>query len=128
MKWIPLLVIAVVIVVVFWLKRSGQILPQDARAQLKDGALVIDVRSAGEFNTGHLACALNIPLDQLEAAVPQRVPDKNQVLLVHCQSGVRSGMARTKLQAMGYAKVYNLGSLSRARELVGDADEAPSKP
>jgi phage shock protein E len=116
-------VIAVVIVVVFLLKRSGQISAQEARERLKDGALVIDVRSAGEFKAGHLSSAINIPLDQLEAALPLRVQDKNQVLLLHCQSGIRSGMAQKKLQAMGYAKAFNLGSLSHARDIVGDAGD-----
>lgn len=120
MKWLPLLIIAAVVLVVFVLKKRGQISPGDTLSYLKDGALVIDVRSPGEFNSGHLSAAINIPLDELDTAIAERVKDKNQVLLLHCQSGIRSAMARRKLLGMGYARVFNLGSLARARELVGE--------
>ncbi len=55
----------------------------------------------------------------IETALPHRVKDKNQVLLLHCQSGIRSGMAKKKLNGMGYANAFNLGSFGRAREITG---------
>ena len=61
MNWTPLLIVAAVVVIVFVMKRAGQISAQDALKHLKNGALVIDVRSPGEFNSGHLAQAINIP-------------------------------------------------------------------
>ena len=121
MKWTPILIIVAILVVVFILKQAGQISPKDALSYLKEGALVIDVRSRGEFGSGHLQSAINIPLDEISSALPQRVSDKNQVLLLHCQSGMRSGVAVKKLRGMGYTKVYNLGSLQRAGDLVGNA-------
>jgi rhodanese-related sulfurtransferase len=42
---------------------------------LKNGALVIDVRSPAEFNSGHLSVAINLPLDGIETTLPRRVPD-----------------------------------------------------
>ena len=119
MKWTVLLVIAAMIVIVFLLKRGGEIPAAEARDQLQQGAVVIDVRSPGEYNGDHLQGAINIPLDVIESAVPQRVQDKSQVLLLHCQSGVRSAMAMRKLKAIGYTNVFNLGSLERARDIVG---------
>jgi len=89
---------------------------------LKQWAVVIDVRSPEEYNSGHLRNAINIPLDGIEAAVPQRFTDKQQVLLLHCQSGMRSAMAVRKLKGIGYPNVFNLGSLSRARELADQKD------
>jgi phage shock protein E len=121
MNWTTILVIAVVVAIIFMLKKSGQFSAGAALAHLKNGALVIDVRSPGEFNSGHLPAAINIPLDEIETALPRRVKDKNQVLLLHCASGMRSGMAKKKLNGMGYANAFNLGSLSRAREIVGKA-------
>jgi len=121
MNWITTLVIAAVVAVIFMLKKTGRISAKDARAHLKNGALVIDVRSRGEFSSGHLPNALNIPLDEIETALPRRVKDKNQVLLLHCLSGTRSGMAKSKLKTLGYANVFNLGSFGRAREIVGKA-------
>jgi rhodanese-related sulfurtransferase len=76
------------------------------------------VRSPGEFNSGHLAKAINIPVDEIEMALPKRVKDKNQVLLLHCASGMRSGVAKGKLNGMGYANAFNLGSYGRAAKIV----------
>lgn len=121
MNWSTILIIAVLIAVVVLLKKSGEVAPADVSEQLQHGALVIDVRSPDEFNAGHLATAINLPLDEFDTALPRRVPDKNQVLLLHCQSGVRSAMAKTKAKALGYPNVSNLGSYARARQLVGPA-------
>ena len=117
-NWTPLLVFAAVVAIVFALKKASQISPKDALAHLKNGALVIDVRSPGEFNSGHLPVALNIPLDEIETVLPRRVPDKNQLLLLHCQSGMRSGMAKKKLKGMRYANAFNLGSYGRAERIL----------
>ena len=118
MNWTTILVIAAIVAVIFMIKKSGQISAKDAVEKLKAGALVIDVRSAGEFNSGHLAKAINIPLDEVETALPKRVKDKSQVLLLHCASGMRSGMAQKKLNSLGYTNAFNLGSYRRAEGLV----------
>jgi phage shock protein E len=122
MNWTTTLIIAAVVVVIFLMKKAGQISPKDARAHFKSGALVIDVRSPSEFNSGHLPTAINIPLDEIETALPQRAKEKNQVLLLHCQSGMRSGMARRKLKGMGYANAFNLGSYGRAESIFKQAN------
>lgn len=118
MHWTTVLILLAVVAVVYLLKRAGQISTREAAAHLKNGALVIDVRSAGEFNRGHLPSAINVPLEEIETALPRRVKDRNQPLLLHCQSGMRSGMARKKLQGMGYANAFNLGSYARAAQVV----------
>ncbi len=115
---IALITLVVAIVLLTLLKRIGQISPASAKAYLAGGALVIDVRSPGEFASGHLRNAINIPLPEIETAVPRRVKDKSKVLLLHCQSGMRSGVASKKLKRLGYANTYNLGSYSRAAQLV----------
>jgi phage shock protein E len=119
-NWIPTLVFAGGAIAFFRFNRSGQISAKAAAAHLKSGALVIDVRSPGEFSSGHLTNAINLPLDEIETALPQRVKDKNQVLLLHCASGMRSGMAKSKLKGMGYTNAFNLGSYGRAEEIVGN--------
>jgi len=62
-------------------KRANLIPQKEATARLKEGALVIDVRSRQEYESGHLSQAVNIPLDDLVTLLPQQVKDKNQVLL-----------------------------------------------
>ena len=113
-----LIILAVIILIFFLLKRSGQVAAKDVPTFLQDGAMVIDVRSPAEFNSGHLPKAINIPLDTIETALPRRVKDKNCVLLLHCQSGMRSGVASKKLKRIGYTRAFNLGSYSRAAKLV----------
>jgi phage shock protein E len=113
-----ILVFAAIVVVIYMIKRAGQISARAALAHLKNGALVIDVRSADEFNSGHLSQAINLPLHELETALPHQVKDKNQVLLLHCLSGTRSGIAKGKLKRMGYSNVFNLGAYARAESIL----------
>ncbi len=112
--WIAIGVIAAVLV----FKRLSFISPEDARKYLQEGALVVDVRSAGEYRREHLPKAVNIPLGDLQKSLPSRVKDKNQVLLLHCLSGTRSGMAKRQLKGMGYQNVFNLGSYGRAKSIL----------
>ena len=98
--------------------QSSQISPEAAREYLKNGALVIDVRTPAEFSAGHLPNARNIPLQQIESGAPFPLNDKNQVLLLHCHSGRRSAIAMKLLSGMGYVNVFNLGSYSRAEQIV----------
>jgi len=100
------------------LKRLQLISTGSARKHLKQGARVVDVRSAEEFRAGHLPGALNLPLGELSEDAPRRVPDRQQILLLHCLSGTRSGIARRQLKGMGYTKVFNLGSYRRAEHIV----------
>jgi phage shock protein E len=118
MNWTLALILVAIAVVILVLKRVGQISRKEAVAYLKSGALVVDVRSPAEFNSGHLPKAINVPLDELETALPRRMKDKEQVLLLHCQSGMRSSMAKKRLERLGYANAFNLGSYSRAAQLV----------
>lgn len=120
MTWIVFLIPAVIIGLVLFFKGKGaeQISAQDAAAYLRNGALVIDVRSPREFLAAHLPKAKNVPLDSIESLLPSLVRNKEQVLLLHCQSGVRSGLAQQKLKSMGYRNAFNLGSYGNAERLV----------
>lgn len=72
-------------------------------------ATIIDVRTQGEFNTGHVANSQNIPVDQ----VPKMVEDfksMDKPIILCCASGARSGMATEYLTQMGVEEVYNGGS------------------
>ncbi len=118
MNWITILIVAVIVAVFLTISKAGQISARDAAAYLKNGALVIDVRTPGEFNSGHLTNAINFPLDEIETALPKQVKDKSQVLLLHCASGMRSGLAQKKLNNLGYTNAFNLGSYGRAKSLL----------
>ncbi|MHB1959686.1 MAG: rhodanese-like domain-containing protein [Acidobacteriaceae bacterium] len=120
MHWTTACIVLAVVAAFYLLQRSGRISAKDARTHLENGALVIDVRTPGEFNSGHLPKAINLPLDEIEAKLPRRVKDKSQALLLHCQSGMRSGMAKKKLKSLGYVNAFNLGSYGRAARVMND--------
>ena len=118
MTWVYFLIVLVIAIAYISFKRAGQIPKKEAFQYLKSGAMVIDVRSPNEFNSGHILQAYNMPLDRIEVLVPSSVRDKNKVLLLHCASGVRSNIAKRKLTDLGYKNVYNLGSYNRAEKIV----------
>ena len=78
------------------------------------GALLLDVRTAEEHQSGHVPESLNLPLHLLREA-EQQIPDRNTPLFVYCQSGVRSRQAARQLKAMGYPNVVDLGGISGYR-------------
>lgn len=118
MDWIIPLVAVVVIATFLLLKRMSFVTEELARNHLSNGALIIDVRSPEEFRGDHVSGAINLPLDRLPESIARCAPDKNHPLLVHCLSGGRSAIAKHQLQTLGYTKVFNLGSLGRAKQIV----------
>ena len=77
----------------------------------KNGALFVDVRSAGEFANGNAPGTINIPLNELGNRL-REIPKSSPVVLC-CASGTRSGMAKLLLRSKGYRKVYNIGTWSK---------------
>lgn len=75
---------------------------------VKQGALILDVRTKGEYKGGNIKGSLNIPLDELKNNL-QRIPDKNQVIVTCCASGARSSSACGILKSHGYTNVINGG-------------------
>jgi phage shock protein E len=123
MNWTLIIIIAAGLGTVFLFKRMSFISEAAAVQYLKNGATIIDVRSSEEFRNGKVFGAMNIPLDELRDTLPRTVKDKDQVLLLHCLSGGRSGLAKYQVKTMGYTRVFNLGSVSRARTIVARAGE-----
>ncbi|MCA1949737.1 MAG: rhodanese-like domain-containing protein [Treponema sp.] len=72
-------------------------------------ALVIDVRTPEEFNSGHLDMAINIPLDTIEKRIAAIVPNKASPLVLYCRSGNRSGQAYNILKSLGYTRIHSGG-------------------
>ena len=84
----------------------------EARSLVKQGALLLDVRTVGEFASGHIEGAVNIPVGDLEAKLPALPAKKDQTIVVYCQSGRRSSAAKQILEKAGYSKVVDLGAKS----------------
>jgi phage shock protein E len=77
---------------------------------IQNGAFIIDVRTSGEYQTGHLKGSKNIPLDKLMSQVSKI--KKDQVIITCCASGMRSASAKGMLKNAGFSNVHNGGSWS----------------
>ncbi len=75
-----------------------------------ESVILLDVRTEEEFVTGHIANAINIPVDELEERVDE-LKDKQAKILVYCKSGRRSVIASEILVNAGFANVYNMGGV-----------------
>lgn len=76
---------------------------------IKQGAIVLDVRTRGEYAGGHIKGSMNISVDVLSSNLT-KLKDKNNPIITCCASGMRSGSAKKFLQSNGYTQVYNGGS------------------
>ena len=76
-----------------------------------DELTVLDVRTPGEYASGHLPGALNIPVQELDRRVAEVGPADRE-LIVYCRSGHRSSRATEILRQHGYSKVHNLGPMT----------------
>ena len=83
-----------------------QVHVNEVRALAESGAYIIDVRSPGEFQSGHLKCAHNIPLGQLR----QRLNEiqRDIPVYLHCRSSQRSYYATCCLQGHGFTNIVNI--------------------
>jgi phage shock protein E len=74
---------------------------------LEEGALLIDVRSAGEFAGGSIEGALNIPHSETDRLLEAIGADKNRPVVMFCGSGRRVDRAIGQLEALGYSALFN---------------------
>ncbi|MGN6341968.1 MAG: rhodanese-like domain-containing protein [Ginsengibacter sp.] len=84
---------------------------------VKEGAIILDVRSKGEYASGHIENSINIPVDQLANNLA-KLKDKNKCIVCCCASGMRSGSAKRILESKGYNEVYNAGSWLNLRNKI----------
>ena len=77
----------------------------------------LDVRSTLEYKMGHLDGAIHLPHSEVSEQANTLLPNKDDEILVYCRSGGRAGKALTKLKAMGYNHVKNIGGLEDAAKL-----------
>lgn len=79
--------------------------------QATENAVLLDVRSASEYQQRHIPGSVNIPLDSINRVL-KKYPQKNTPLFVHCLSGGRSGQAVGFLKREGYTNVKNIGGIN----------------
>ena len=87
-------------------------------AQLvKEGAIILDVRSKGEYASGHIKGSINISVDQLVSTL-HKLKDKNKPIITCCASGMRSASAKNILKSNGFTNVYNGGGWSSLQNKI----------
>lgn len=86
--------------------------PEEARARLEENpsAILLDVRTQEEYDSGHIPGAVCLPNEDIQAEMPM-VFDKDAEILVYCRSGRRSAEAAAKLIAMGCTNVSDFGGI-----------------
>lgn len=110
---IILAVLAILVVAVLYMKLSAvRVTGSDARALVADGAVLVDVRSTGEYAGGAIEGSINIPIQELAGRMDE-LGDKEGEIVVYCQSGGRSAMAKRLLESNGFTKVHDLGGIGR---------------
>jgi len=75
---------------------------------IKEGAVIVDVRSKNEYSAGHIKGSVNIPVEILRDNL-SRLKDKNKTVITCCASGMRSASAKSILRSNGYPNVHNGG-------------------
>ena len=91
--------------------------PKVDYAQLvKQGAIILDVRSKGEYQSGHIGGSINIPVDTLKSNLSKLKKDKP--IITCCASGMRSASAKSILESNGYTEVHNGGGWSSLQNKI----------
>ena len=88
----------------------------DVAKLVKEGAVIIDVRTKGEYQAGHIEGSRNISLDNIKKEVAA-LKDLNTPVVTVCRSGNRSGMAKSILVAAG-VDAYNGGAWTNLKKQV----------
>jgi len=82
--------------------------PLDAVRLLNQGALLLDVRSRAEFDSGHVIDARHVPQEDIAGSTEALKRYREKVVITCCESGARSSAAARVLKAQGFTKVVNL--------------------
>ena len=102
-----------------WLEHLRADMARNKLADVPADSVIVDVRSPGEFQMGHVQGALLLPLSDLMGGAALPVEDKNTPIVVYCASGGRSSMAQALLAQMGYSRVTNGGSPQEVAAVFG---------
>ena len=77
----------------------------------EEEVVIVDVRRVEEYEASHIPGAILIPNEEIGEEEPEKLPDKDAVLLIYCRTGVRSKQASDKLVELGYKNVYDMGGI-----------------
>lgn len=90
------------------------------------GSIIVDVRTAKEFDINHVVGAINIPVEDIKKG-KFSTTDKNKIIYVYCRTGKRASDAKAFLSSSGYTNVANLTSLKNWISLGGKTINSSGK-
>ncbi len=73
--------------------------------------IILDVRTVAEYNDGHIPNAICIPNETINGDIIDKLPNKEQLILIYCRSGNRSKQAAEKLKNLGYTNLVEFGGI-----------------
>lgn len=116
-KWIPIVLAALLLTGCTGKNQDAlgyrQISMEEAAKLMEQETdyLLLDVRTAEEFQQGHIPEAMNLPNEDIGTQQLTQLPQKDQLLLIYCRSGNRSKQAAKKLVNLGYTNVVEIGGI-----------------
>ena len=99
--------------------RVREVSVEQARARMREGARLFDVREDNEWERSRARGAEHLGRGVIERDIERRVPDKGAELILYCGGGYRSALAADNLQRMGYANVFSMAGGWRAWQEAG---------
>ena len=83
---------------------------------IKAGATIVDVRTKGEYQQGHIKGSVNIPLNALQSQLSKL--NKSKAIITCCASGMRSAQAKSILKSNGFSEVHNGGGWTSLKNKI----------
>ncbi|RMG44854.1 MAG: rhodanese-like domain-containing protein [Candidatus Dadabacteria bacterium] len=88
---------------------TDKVAADEAWNKIQHGALLVDVRTPKEFQSGHIEGAVNIPHTEITKKIAELEKNKEREIVLYCRSGKRAGKALEALKQLGYQHVVNAG-------------------
>ncbi len=97
---------------------------EEAKTNIEDGAIVLDVRTKGEYNQGHIVGSINIDIYKSSFEEDLSKLDKEKRYVVCCASGARSLSAVNKMLELGFVESNSMaGGMSEWKKEGMEVDE-----
>lgn len=91
--------------------------PGKIKEALRKGAVIIDVRTAQEYDQGKVPGSVNIPIDRIATSIA-RIKGMGKPIVFCCASGIRSRTARNIMLQHGFKEVYAAGSWEKVLRMM----------
>ena len=85
-----------------------------ARLESSTAPVILDVRTPGEYRSGHIPGAINLPHSVLHRRLAELASMRDQEVVVYCEVGARASVAEAILRRAGFSKVRHLEGDMRA--------------